>query len=193
MQANQDWWHAWYQRRWPHSPPRIGANSQSLDVAPPGAAPPGGWQQSTLTRGLHMPWRFKPVISRRLLYYGLGRQVLQSHDVAERQLWANLACSTPAGLCVHFFGQFCMGNCLQDGWTRRGHPPAVLVEGDWALLTCTPDREGPTGGRDRLQLIKLDTLHRTKENQVCGTTICAATKYAFMHCYAYGNELRVRL
>lgn len=46
---------------------------------------------------------------------------------------------------------------MQDGWDRRGRPPAVLVEGNWALLTCTPGREGPTGGRDRLQLVKLHT------------------------------------
>ena len=71
-----------------------------------------------------------------------------------------------------------MVNCLQDGWSRRGHPPAVVVEGDWALLTCTPDREGPTGGRDRLQLIKLDTLdtlHRTNKKQVCLTTVSASS------------------
>ena len=88
-------------------------------------------------------------------------------------------------VCVHFFGQLFTVNCLQDGWTRRGHPPAVLVEGDWALLTCTPDREGPTGGRDRLQLIKLDTMCRTREKQVCVNTICVATKYALMHCHAH--------
>lgn len=68
---------------------------------------------------------------------------------------------------VSDFGRIFQGQCLQDGWTRRGHPPAVLVEGDWALLTCTPDREGPTGGRDRLQLIKLDTLNRRNEKDVC--------------------------
>lgn len=68
-----------------------------------------------------------------------------------------------------------MASCLQDGWTRRGHPPAVLVEGDWALLTCTPDREGPTGGRDRLQLIKLDTMLRTKEKQVCWNIVYASS------------------
>ena len=33
----------------------------------------------------------------------------------------------------------------------------MLVEGGWALLTCTPGRAGPSGGRDRLQLIKLKT------------------------------------
>lgn len=62
---------------------------------------------------------------------------------------------------------------LQVGWTRKGHPPAVLVEGEWALLTCTPDREGPTGGRDRLQLVKLAMLHGEKEKQACPNTICA--------------------
>lgn len=33
-----------------------------------------------------MPWRFKPVTSRRLLYLGVGRQVLQSQNVAEQQI-----------------------------------------------------------------------------------------------------------
>lgn len=112
LQANQDWWHVWHERRWPHPETRGSAQAQD---------PPGGWQQRTLTRGLHVPWRFKPVTSESLLHYGVGGQ---------------------------------------DGWSRRGHPPAVLVEGNWALLTCTPDREGPTGGRDRLQLIKLAALRR---------------------------------
>lgn len=72
LQANQDWWQAWYQRRCPHFGAKIDPTHQD-------AVPPGGWQQRTLTRGLHMPWRFKPVTSRRLLYYGLGRQVQYSH------------------------------------------------------------------------------------------------------------------
>ena len=55
----------------------------------------------------------------------------------------------------------------QDGWDRRGRPPAVLVEGDWALLTCTPGREGPTGGRDRLQLVKLGTRAGRSSTEVC--------------------------
>ena len=54
---------------------------------------------------------------------------------------------------------------IQDGWDRRGHPPAVLVEGDWALLTCTPGRAGPSGGRDRLQLIKLKSATETQKQQ----------------------------
>ena len=31
-----------------------------------------------------MPWRFKPVTSKRLLYYGFGRQVLQSQNGGEQ-------------------------------------------------------------------------------------------------------------
>ncbi|KAL3150857.1 hypothetical protein ABBQ32_000610 [Trebouxia sp. C0010 RCD-2024] len=116
LQANQDWWRAWLAHRWPHSSPQIRRSAQSQDPASPGI-----WQQHTLVRGLHMPWRSQPVTSLRLPPWGVGGQ---------------------------------------DGWSRRGRPPAVLVEGTWALLTCTPDREGPTGGRDRLQLVKLAVPRR---------------------------------
>jgi len=50
------------------------------------------WQQYALTRGLHIPWRYKPVNPKRLLYC-VGRQVstlwlqLTTHTCTQLVLW----------------------------------------------------------------------------------------------------------
>lgn len=64
--GNQSWWHAWYDRQWSNHKTLLGSgNIEEGD---------NDWQQLALTKGLHIPWRYKPVISKRLLYC-MGRQV----------------------------------------------------------------------------------------------------------------------
>lgn len=72
---------------------------------------------------------------------------------------------------------------VQDGWDRRNNAPAVIVEGDWALLTCTPRQSGPSGGRDRLQLRQIRETPLQTFDQVLILTIrrkamCSATSTA---------------
>ncbi|DBA91602.1 TPA: hypothetical protein ACH3X1_003213 [Trebouxia sp. C0004] len=122
--GNQTWWRTWCDHRWCASTELLARGSNKTSLEHPVLN--DDWQQYALTRGLHIPWRYKPVKPSRLLY--------------------------------------CVGR--QDGWDRRGHPPPVLVEGDWALLTCTPGRAGPSGGRDRLLLIKLKSPTKAKTQQV---------------------------
>ena len=46
---------------------------------------------------------------------------------------------------------------LQGGWERHQSLAPVLIQGSWALLTCKCRSAGPSGGSDRLCLVKLPT------------------------------------
>ena len=46
---------------------------------------------------------------------------------------------------------------LQGGWERHQSLAPVLIQGSWALLTCKCRSLGPSGGSDRLCLVKLPT------------------------------------
>eukprot|EP00891_Asterochloris_glomerata_P004289 jgi/Astpho2/4289/fgenesh1_pg.00064_%23_74_t len=48
--------------------------------------------------------------------------------------------------------------CMQQGgWERHQSLAPVLIQGSWALLTCKCRSAGPSGGSDRLCLVKLPT------------------------------------
>ncbi len=164
--GNQTWWRAWCDHRWCASTELLACDSGNTSHEH--LLLNDDWQQYALTRGLHIPWRYKPVNPRRLLYC-VGRQVLtlqlQLTAVTCMQLVSVTSLSWLTNLATNIKEFKLTGQKIQDGWDRRGHPPAVLVEGDWALLTCTPGRAGPSGGRDRLQLIKLKSSSKTQKQQ----------------------------
>lgn len=78
--GNQTWWRAWCDHRWCASTELLACSSSK-----PSPVLNDDWQQYALTRGLHIPWRYKRVNPRRLLYC-VGRQVLM--------LWLQLTTDT---------------------------------------------------------------------------------------------------
>ena len=69
---DENWWHAYHDRRWPQNIP-----SSALPVprnARNRSAAPTGWQHTSLTHGLHMSWRYKPIDTKQL-HHHIERQV----------------------------------------------------------------------------------------------------------------------
>ena len=61
------------------------------------------------------------------------------------------------GLSVPGFSPHGLLRCPQEGWERHQSLAPVLIRGAWALLTCRSRGAGPSGGTDRLCLVKLPT------------------------------------